>query len=489
MKGVTAPMSRARTSQVLDLPGGSPAVRGPRGANGAGAVPMPTLLELSQESSAETLAAAPSLAPERPVPTSALPPSDLVDSGRSLGAVASVAAASVAASTDGDVVDTAVARDRSAARDLAPGSPAAEATGTHGDETRRAETPDADGSPADGSAPGAGTGVSTVDAVAGGEPVPADWVAPAVLAPPESARGDVSPADVSAAEVPRAEASEVESGRSAGPAPGGLGQASLGAKPGRPRTGPRSLDNTLTSTIRRWAKPTTPRELEARGVKRVRSVSMSRIASLIEKAINRELIARTLDGDTDDALSLSVNAREGFLELARGEMSGGVDVGADSSALADLDRLRGELEASRAELEERGRIRSGAEVGVEDEALELRLRAVFASRPGAADPELERDVVQAALDELSEMRGRAAERRQAEGRRETRQLERRIAKLAGLLEQTEGELRRTRARGAPDPGVASIYAEVQGLDAGDGRHEQKKDLMKCIFEANLELQR
>ena len=76
----------------------------------------------------------------------------------------------------------------------------------------------------------------------------------------------------------------------------------------------------------------------------------------------------------------------------------------------------------------------------------------------------------------------------AESRRETRQLERRITKLAGLLEQTEGELRRTRARGAQETGVASIYSEVQGLDEGDGRLEQKKDLMKCIFEANLELQ-
>ncbi|MDC3307437.1 hypothetical protein OAV47_01240 [bacterium] len=254
------------------------------------------------------------------------------------------------------------------------------------------------------------------------------------------------------------------------------------------RTEPRSLDNTLTSTIRRWAKPTTPKELEARGVKRVRSVSMSRIASLIEKAINRELIARTLDGDTDDALSLSANARAGFLELARTEMSGRVDVGADSSAFADLDRLRDELEARRAELEERGRSLDGSDFGVEDEALERRLRAVFASRPERRDPELERAVVQAALGELGEMRSRAAERRMAESRRETRQLERRITKLAGLLEQTEGELRRTRARGAQETGVASIYSEVQGLDEGDGRLEQKKDLMKCIFEANLELQ-
>ena len=250
---------------------------------------------------------------------------------------------------------------------------------------------------------------------------------------------------------------------------------------------PGALDSTLTATIRRWAKPTTPKELEARGVKRVRSVSMSRIASLIEKAINRELIARTLEGDTDDALSLSANARAGFLELARQEMSGRVDAEAESSAFADLDRLRAELEARRSELEEKERRLDSRDLRVDD-SFERRLRAVFAARSASRDPELEGEVVRVALEELGEMRARALEERRAESRRETHQLERRIAKLAGLLEQTEGELRRTRAVKAVDPGLASVFAEVQGLDEGDERFAQKQDLMKCIFEANPELQ-
>ena len=266
--------------------------------------------------------------------------------------------------------------------------------------------------------------------------------------------------------------------------------ATVEAAPAEPTPDPRrvALDSTLTATIRRWAKPTTPKELEARGVKRVRSVSMSRIASLIEKAINRELIARTLEGDTDDALSLSANARAGFLELARQEMSGRVDAEAESSAFAGLDRLRAELEARRAELEEKERRLDGRDPGVEDDSFERRLRAVFASRGANRDPELEREVVRVALEELGEMRSRAQEKRRAESRRETNQLERRIAKLAGLLEQTEGELRRTRARKEVDPGLASVFTEVQGLDLGDERFAQKQDLMRGIFEANLALQ-
>ncbi|MGD2018528.1 MAG: hypothetical protein PVJ89_10460, partial [Planctomycetota bacterium] len=262
-----------------------------------------------------------------------------------------------------------------------------------------------------------------------------------------------------------------------------------GAAPPDRRVGSGGLDNTLTATIRRWARPTTPQELEARGVKRLRSVSMSRIAALIEKAINRELIARTLEGDSDDALSLSSDARAGFLELARSEMSGRVDAESESSAFANLDRLRAELDARRAELEERERRRGGVDPGdAEAAVLERRLREVFASRPGGRDLELEREVIGAVHEEVDRMRARAREVRLAEERRETRQLERRIAKLSGLLEQTEEELRRTRARRAQDPGVASMFDEVQGLDGGDDRFEQKLGLMKSIFEANLELQ-
>lgn len=340
---------------------------------------------------------------------------------------------------------------------------------------------------------------AAVDQGSGGDPVE-DPESTSGAAPPEQAAADPAaiaqpvsdpveeqepprpgpeaPAEVAAAEEPAAvEAAAVEA-------------AAVQAAPAEPTRGLRreGLDSTLTATIRRWAKPTTPKELEARGVKRVRSVSMSRIASLIEKAINRELIARTLEGDTDDALSLSANARAGFLELARQEMSGRVDAEAESSAFADLDRLRAELEARRAELEEKERRLDGRDPGVEDDSFERRLRAVFASRAVNRDPELEREVVRVALEELGEMRSRARDERRAESRRETNQLERRIAKLAGLLEQTEGELRRTRARKEVDPGLASVFTEVQGLDLGDERFAQKQDLMKCIFEANLALQ-
>jgi hypothetical protein len=66
-------------------------------------------------------------------------------------------------------------------------------------------------------------------------------------------------------------------------------------------------------------------------------------------------------------------------------------------------------------------------------------------------------------------------------------LERRIAKLTQLLSMTEGELRRLIDAKSIDPGVASIYKNVQGLEESENNAHVKKELMKRIFQANLEL--
>lgn len=66
-------------------------------------------------------------------------------------------------------------------------------------------------------------------------------------------------------------------------------------------------------------------------------------------------------------------------------------------------------------------------------------------------------------------------------------LERRIAKLTQLLAMTEDDLRRLIDAKSIDPGVASIYKSVQGLDDAASNAKAKKELMKRIFQANLEL--
>ncbi|MBI5432083.1 MAG: diguanylate cyclase [Planctomycetes bacterium] len=72
-------------------------------------------------------------------------------------------------------------------------------------------------------------------------------------------------------------------------------------------------------------------------------------------------------------------------------------------------------------------------------------------------------------------------------RRQIDLLERRIAKLTQLLAMTEDELRRLIDAKSIDPGVSSVYRSVQGLDDAVANAKAKKEVMKRIFQANLEL--
>lgn len=74
----------------------------------------------------------------------------------------------------------------------------------------------------------------------------------------------------------------------------------------------------------------------------------------------------------------------------------------------------------------------------------------------------------------------------SQARKQIDVLERRLAKMARLLDQRDTEIV-SRSRVAEDTGVASIYRNVQGLDSGGDEAVQKKELMSSIFEANLKL--
>jgi len=76
---------------------------------------------------------------------------------------------------------------------------------------------------------------------------------------------------------------------------------------------------------------------------------------------------------------------------------------------------------------------------------------------------------------------------EGEYRRQIDNLERRIEKLNHMLAKTEEDLARMAHMRSLDPGVASIYREVQGLSPEDEARALKKELMLKIFEANMEL--
>lgn len=102
---------------------------------------------------------------------------------------------------------------------------------------------------------------------------------------------------------------------------------------------------------------------------------------------------------------------------------------------------------------------------------------------------IQKEVVASALREMKGELERALGESQDEHRRQIETLERRIQKLTASLGMTEGELRRALTQQSVDPGVASMYRNVQGLSAVDVQQELKKELMSKIFQANLELRK
>jgi len=68
-------------------------------------------------------------------------------------------------------------------------------------------------------------------------------------------------------------------------------------------------------------------------------------------------------------------------------------------------------------------------------------------------------------------------------------LRRRAGKLVRELRTARSEVERAAALEMSDPGVASLYREVQGLREESADAEAKRGMLEDIFRANLELRR
>ncbi|MCB9906849.1 MAG: hypothetical protein H6830_03955 [Planctomycetes bacterium] len=66
-------------------------------------------------------------------------------------------------------------------------------------------------------------------------------------------------------------------------------------------------------------------------------------------------------------------------------------------------------------------------------------------------------------------------------------LEKRLLKLTGALEDQESLLAQMRQQKGAEPGLASTFRAVQGLNPGQTALELKRTLMRRIFESNQEL--
>jgi len=252
------------------------------------------------------------------------------------------------------------------------------------------------------------------------------------------------------------------------------------------------VNQAVVETVRRWARPTTPDELKKRGVARLRSINLQSMSFLIEKAVNRALLERTIGEPDKDQDSISNATRDEFLRLLQNAPNEPGEL--EARAEGELVRLKRELVERRRSLQDREQeVRAGdlGPVRGEDE-LTHKIRTVFqvyTSATGRRAPRLEREVTALVCRELREQRVEVERERLEQHRLEMERLERRVSKLSKILGQTERELAEMARRKMIDPGEASIYKTVQGLDLADGASKRKAELLSAIFEANLSFQR
>jgi hypothetical protein len=250
------------------------------------------------------------------------------------------------------------------------------------------------------------------------------------------------------------------------------------------------VNEALADLVRQVARPTTPAELARRGAT-LRSVSLRQISTLIEQAVNRTLLARTIGVDPGEMQAL--------LEGARGEFLSMLEAGSRlDSSRATLHQGRASLESELSRLREELRggpptplpAADGAMAAEEERRLAASLREAFA----VLEPQtpallrVEREVLARALEALRASRLAARAAWQAERQEEVRNLERRIAKLVSSLETAELAISRLAAAKDVEEGIASLYRRVQGLAVDAPHLELKRALLAEIFRANEALQ-
>jgi GGDEF domain-containing protein len=237
-------------------------------------------------------------------------------------------------------------------------------------------------------------------------------------------------------------------------------------------------------------EPARVSELGSRMVERARKTPLT---------FDGETIPLTLSlGAAHNLLAETNSSFEGLVEMAGRALFMATEGSGDRyvmwrEAEAEIDSLRQALEA-------RKRSFAAEEQTLEDEASEIgglqqaelvdKIQRIFATVTMTSEIEsLQTQIVDLAVKELYEERRKAVAAQMAEHRRQTDQLEKRIAKLTSILGVTEEELKRVMAMKNIDAGVASIFRTVQGLTAEDAQAETKKALMSEIFKQNVSFQK
>lgn len=246
------------------------------------------------------------------------------------------------------------------------------------------------------------------------------------------------------------------------------------------------INPAFQEALRQLGRPTSLEDLNRRGVKQVRSIRSNEIALLIERAVNRTLMERTIGPLDEQEMAVILHEAENqftrqledFEELADAK----AEIASHRRAMrADLEHLQ----SVRDEVDDgHGRAKLSARVAQMRERLPSEIAACLALQPDGRAGGAGRTVVER-LRELYETH------LAAELHEQHRQFEieidiqmRRVAKLLQFLDHTEKVLARVAAAKGLDEGIASFYRDVQGLAPSEKNYEVKQRMLAQMFDVH-----
>ncbi len=246
----------------------------------------------------------------------------------------------------------------------------------------------------------------------------------------------------------------------------------------------REINPSFAEALADAGRKTTPEELAKKGVRKLRTYRLSEISFLIERALNKTLVERTLSPlQAEEMAELSGAAEREFKKQLE--------------SLEDLRASRGELKQHRDSVEReladlRLLLKKRAGKSAEAEStrhllLEIRGALRPLSDQATAPDWLLKDVI-SDLHGLIELRSTELIQEERAGfDKEIEKLERRISKLVGSVESMEKALDQLARTKDLETGIASIYRTVQGLSSDEQGVDQKRLMMAAMFAANVEL--
>lgn len=129
------------------------------------------------------------------------------------------------------------------------------------------------------------------------------------------------------------------------------------------------------------------------------------------------------------------------------------------------------------------------ELRVLHKELEKELEGQLADLPGGKSSVLER--IRSVLGRDFDEQLQVVDRMEKESLEHMEKLRRRLLRMAKDLQLSEEEVTRLREAltTTVDGGLASVYNSVQGLSTDEGSFQKKTDLLKCLFELNLNIRK